>query len=433
LIEIGPMPPGGHPAAAANSPPRLTERHILALGLASAAAFVLAAVIAGAWTIAGGGSAWATLHLAFAGAALVAIGAFMPHFAVTLAGTRPAPPVARLATIAALSLGGVLVVAGMTGMGPAVAVVGALITLLGMAGVAAHTVAPLRDPLARRHPVMTAAYSLALAELVVGGALGAAVAAGAPSVVSAWATLRPAHAWLTLFGGVSLTITATLVYLAPTVLGARIRPGPALATAVAGIGLGPPVTAIGFAVDQRGAVLLGIGICLVGAAGQLAYVMDCHRRRGSFTSEHDWRAVAAGHLLAGPAWFALAVAVGFSDLVAGRAVAGWSIGLLAVPLLAGWLLQELVGSWTHLVPAVTPGDPATHARQRRVLAVLSRSRLVGWNVGIAALWVGLAAGIPMLTLPGGVALATSIGASVVLLAGALTAGRYWRHSEREVG
>jgi hypothetical protein len=433
LIEIGPMPPRGRQAAAADPSPRLTERHVLALGLASSAAFVLAAAIFGAWTIASGGSAWSTLHLALAGAAMVAIGAFMPHFAVTLAGTRPALSVARLMTIAALTLGGALAVAGMTILGPSMAVVGTLLTLLGLAGVAVHTLAPLRDPLARRHTVVTAAYGLALFELAVGVALGGAVAAGSTLVVSEWATLRPAHAWVTLFGGVSLTITATLVYLVPTVLGARIRPSPALVAAVAGIGLGPPLTAVGFVLDERAAVLLGVGICLLGALGQLVYIVDCHRRRGRFTSEHDWRAVVTGHLLAGPAWFAAAVAVTLAELVAGRAVSGWSIGLLALPLIAGWMLQELVGSWTHLAPSVTPGDPVTHARQRRILAALSRTRLVAWNVGLAALWAGLAAGVPALSVPGGVALAVLIGASVILLARALTVGRYWRHSDRMVG
>ena len=62
--------------------------------------------------------------------------------------------------------------------------------------------------------------------------------------------------------------------------------------------------------------------------------------------------------------FAAACAAALAGVVGGGPVAGWSIGVLAVPMVAGWLLQELVGSWTHLVPSVTPGSPADHAAQR---------------------------------------------------------------------
>ena len=74
------------------------------------------------------------------------------------------------------------------------------------------------------------------------------------------------------------------------------------------------------------------------------YVVDCYRRRGPFSTEHDWRAVSIGHLLAGPAWFAAAVLAAMIEIVLGRALTGWSIGLLAIPMVAGWMLQELVGS-----------------------------------------------------------------------------------------
>ena len=183
-------------------------------------------------------------------------------------------------------------------------------------------------------------------------------------MVSAWATLRPTHAWLTLLGAVSVTIFGTLVYLAPTIVGAGIRPSLVLAAGAVGMIVGPPLAAIGFALDVRSAVIVGALCTLIGALGQAGYVADAVRRHGQFRSEHDWRRVGVWHLVAGTWWFALAVAVALGELVTGRPVAGWSIGPLVLPLVAGWMLQELVASWTYLAPSVTPGDPSLHAAQR---------------------------------------------------------------------
>src|SRR5688500_19784081 len=105
------MPSGGQPLAAERRP-RLTERHVLALGVSASGLFVLAAALTAVSTVAGRGSSWAALHLALAGAATVAIGTFMPHFAITLAGTRASPSPQRLASLVALGLGSLAVVLG---------------------------------------------------------------------------------------------------------------------------------------------------------------------------------------------------------------------------------------------------------------------------------------------------------------------------------
>jgi hypothetical protein len=393
---------------------------VLALSLAVSGGFVVAAVLAAGWVIAFGGATWAALHLALAGAATVAIGAFMPHFATTLAGTRPSPPGQRLATQLLVAGGSAMAIVGVVAGVHAASAIGTTLVVVGLIGIAAHTLAPLREPLARRHPVVAAAYGLALLELAVGVVLGGLGAVGVPAVVAAWAFVRPAHAWLTLFGAVSLTIVATLVYLAPTVLGARIRAFWALPVAILGIGLGPIVAAIGFAADVRPIVLVGVASTATGALGQVGYVLDCRRRRAAFTTEHDWRSVAVGHLLAGPFWFAAAAAVALGELTLGRAIAGWTLGLLGLPLVAGWMLQELVGSWTHLVPAVTSGDPGRHARQRGILATAPRARLAAWNAGLAFLWAGLVIGIPVVAIAGGTALVAAVVLSIILLGRALT-------------
>jgi hypothetical protein len=420
LIEIGPIPS----AASVDRRPRFTERHVLAIALATAGAFVMLALAAGIGGVVGGGSTWAALHLALAGAATVAIGAFMPHFAVTLAGTAPAPSVQRLASTALLGLGALGVVVGVQVVLPWVTAAGSGLLLLGLGVVAVHTITPSRRPLSRRHPIVTVTYVVALLELATGSLIGALGAVGVPGVLASWASIRPAHAWLTLFGAVSLTIVATLVYLGPTVLGARIRAGWGLALAVFGVGFGPVVASLGFVVDSRALVMTGAALTAAGGIGQLGYLIDTYRRRGRFTSEHDWRSVAIGHLAAGPVWLAAAATVAFIDLAAGRDLIGWSLGALALPMVAGWMLQELVGSWTHLVPSVTPADPAGHARQRRILAVASRTRLIAWNGGLAGAWIGVGIGAPWLAVAGGAVLDGAVLLSLGTMARALTLARY---------
>jgi hypothetical protein len=394
LIEIGPMPAGGA-TAGRSAAPRLTERHVLALGTAVSAAFVLAAAAVTVRSALVGGPTWAALHLALVGGATVAIGTYMPHFAVTLSASRPASPIGRLVVLALLAAGAVGVVLGLTALETAATAVGAVLALAGVAGTAVLTVLPARNPLARRHPIATGSYLFALLELAVAMAIGAAGALGVPAVTDAWAHLRPVHAWLALFGAVSLTILATLVYLAPTIMGARIRASAALVVGLAGMAAGPVIAAVGFTADARPAVVAGIGATLVGGIGQAAYALDTARRRGSFTSEHDWRRVSVGHLLAGTGWFVAAVGVALAGVVRDAPIAGWSLGLLAVPMVIGWMLQELVGSWTYLVPSVTPGGPERHAVQRRMLAPMSRARLVAWNAGVGFTWVGLAVAAPV--------------------------------------
>jgi hypothetical protein len=316
------------------------------------------------------------------------------------------------------------VVLGLTVIPGAWSTAGAVVAIGGVAATAVLTVLPTRNPLARRHPIATLAYLVALGELGIAMAIGAAAAAGIPEVIAAWASLRPAHAWLALFGAVSLTIFGTLVYLAPTILGARIRPAPPLAIGLAGMLLGPPIAAAGFVADVRAAVVTGMGLTLAGGIGQLAYLVDVLRRRGPFTSEHDWRRASVLPIVAGAGWFAFAVAIALGETIAGGRLAGWSLGDLALPMVAGWMLQELVGSWTYLVPSVTPGEPRHHAAQRRALAPLSRLRPIAWNVGLGLAFLGgLADAFAAVTL--GVALAAgSVLASLALLGRALTLARY---------
>ena len=185
--------------------------------------------------------------------------------------------------------------------------------------------------------------------------------------------------------------------------------------ATVGLVAGPLVMALGFALDARAVAIGGALVTTAGATGQLAYLADTWLRRGPYTSEHDWRRVAVWHLGLGAAWFWLALVAVLVALGTGGALAGWELGGLAVPMVGGWMLQELVGSWTHLVPSVTPGDAVRHAAQRRVLAAGGRLRLMAWNVGVAALWLGVLVAWPAASLLGAVLLVGAALLSVALL------------------
>ncbi len=110
----------------------------------------------------------------------------------------------------------------------------------------------------------------------------------------------------------------------------------------------------------------------------------------------------------------------------GPTAEAWDVRLLAVPLVAGWIGQVLVGSWTHLVPAIGPGDQARHAVQRRWLGRVATSRWLLWNGGVALATVGLLAGWDAVAATGGTALGglprRLLGLLVASIAGGRSAG-----------
>jgi nitrite reductase (NO-forming) len=396
---------------------------VLRIGLLLTAAFVAAAVAAYAVPAVRGGH-WAGLHLSLAGAALVAVGTFMPHFGVALAGATPESPRLRLAGVTALASGAVLVVGGVLTQAPAIAATGAAGIWLGLAVTAWTTLRPRMQPLARRHPVAQVAYAVALVEVAIGIGLPVLMLLGWEPAVAGWVRLKPAHVWLNLFGFVSLTISATLVYLYPTILGARIRAIPAVVAMVGGGIAGPPLVAVAAGVDSQPLGVAGVAITLLGAGGQVAYGVDVWRRRGRWTTDSGWHRLTSWHLSAAMGWYLLAVAgAAVVTIRDGPAPGGWSLGALAVPLVAGWVLQVLAGAWSHLLPAVGSTNPAVGARRRAVLGLAARPRAVAWNAGVLLAWLGLAADYLPLAAAGVVAFAIAALLAVGLLGWALLGDR----------
>jgi hypothetical protein len=74
------------------------------------------------------------------------------------------------------------------------------------------------------------------------------------------------------------------------------------------------------------------------------------------------------------------------------------------------------------VPAVGPGGPLAHARQRALLGRFASARLIAANVGTAALAIGLPLRIDGLTVAGAVLIAATLASTAGLLAVAIRVG-----------
>jgi nitrite reductase (NO-forming) len=395
-------------AAAAHARPSLDERGVLRVGLAISAAYLLAALVVA--LLSAPAIPWSTLHLALAGASMVAIGTFMPHFGVTLAGAAPSAAGLRLAGIVLLAVGAGLVVAGVA-LGPtALAYVGAGAIWGGLAVTAWTTFAPARNPLARRHPLAQLAYAVALVEVAVGIGLPVLLLMGWGPVAGTWPGFKAAHVWLNLFGFVSLTIVATLVYLYPTIAGARIRMHPSLLLMVGGTVTGAPLAAAGSALDLMPVAALGAAAAVAGAVGQLVYAVEILRRRAGWTTDLAWHRLTIGHITAGMAWYLAAlVAVLVGMLRDGPAPDGWTLGAVALPLVGGWAVQVLVGTASHLLPAMVTTRPAVRSSQRVLLA-----------------WIGLGVGAGGMSLVGFGLLGLSVAVAMLRLVRALLFGEMGR-------
>lgn len=344
--------------------------------------------------------AWLPLHMVLAGAATTAIAAILPFFTAALVSAPPAHPAIRIGGIGLVSAGALTVMAVFSRL-PAETALGALggasfLSGLGLVAVAAFV--PLRGAFGQRRPLVERAYALALANVAVGATLATLLITGNATVAAAWGHLKPAHAWLNLIGFVGLVIVATLLHLAPTVLGTRIRPLPGGRLAVVGIGAGTPLVAAGFALQLDLLARLGALAVVAGAVGVGWHGIAVRRDagRGRWTGDRGWHALTGGSILAGHLWLGTGFAVAAGRVLAfGADPAGWSVDVLLGPLLIGGVVQVLVGAISHLVPAIGPGDPIRHGARRVILGRAGALRLAALNVGAALVTLGFGPAAPL--------------------------------------
>lgn len=414
-------------AAPGSAPPgtrvirRADDRRATFAGVLVAAVFLASGAVSAGLTIAhGGGSAWPALHLVLAGAAGTAVASVLPFFTAALAQVAPAARVIRIGAIALIAGGAIGVTIGVSAPVGSLAVFGGCAYLGGLGLTAAAAFLPLRTALGRRSGLVPLAYGVALAQVAIGVSLATAMVAGWAPVVANWSALKPAHAWLNVFGFLSVVVAATLLHLAPTVAGTRIRPRRSATLALVALMAGAPLVAIGFAGGWDLVARIGALIELFGSAALVLHAGGVQRDRGRWTSDLGWHRFASLSLLAAPVWFLVATSIAaWRILEFGATPGAWSVVAIGIPLVLGWTAQVLVGAWTHLVPAIGPGNQLAHAAQRRRLGRWGTVRVLTWNGGVAILTVGLLAGLDAVTSIGAIVLGVSLFVALGLLIGSI--------------
>jgi nitrite reductase (NO-forming) len=393
---------------------RAADRRITVIGIAIAGGFLAAAFAALALPAPVRHGLWLPIHLGLAGAAGTAIASVLPFFVAALSVVRPMGPRLRGTAIALVSVGALTASLGVVGGSNWLAVAGASCYVAGLGAVSVAAFWPVRSGSGRRRRMILAAYGAAIAMVAVSVTMAGTMLAGYAPVVDRWGLLKPAHAWLNVFGFVSVTVAATLVHLAPTVAGARIVPRRSAGLALTGLAGGAPLVALGFVFGSDILARIGAVVELSGAVGLVIHAAAVHHDRGHWTTDPGWHRVASGSLTIAPVWLLVAVVVAAGRvLVSGAVPAAWSLDGLAAPLAVGWVVQVLIGAWTQLLPAIGPGDMAAHARQRTRLGRAGSSRVVALNLGVAAFVLGDATGWTPLV---GIGLLVGGGGLVVALA-----------------
>jgi nitrite reductase (NO-forming) len=396
------------------------DRRITFGGLVLSGLFLVAAVVSTALPADVRRVAWLPLHLALTGAASVAIASVVPFFTSALSAAPPAGPRIRIAVIVAVAGGALGVTVGVTADLAPVATAGGVLFIAGLIGLGWATFTPLRHALGPRRGVIALAYGGAIADVIVGASLATLLVARWPPVVEAWGALKPAHAWLNLFGFVTLVIGGTLLHLFPTVAGSRMAKHPSATIAVRSLAAGAPLVALGYGLRIGLLVVLGGAGTLAGGIALLAYLIRAWRARSGWTTDTGWHRFTSGALASSATWFSVASGIALLRIVQdGVDPAGWNVIDVAGPLVAGWVVLAIVGASTHLVPAIGPGDPPRHRRQRVILGHASLTRLALLDAGVTLLSIGLPTGSTPATLAGVLIGGTGLALSLALLVAAV--------------
>ncbi|WP_443678412.1 multicopper oxidase domain-containing protein [Mycolicibacterium flavescens] len=319
-------------------------------------------------------STWMLIHLLGLGAAGNAILIWSRHFADALL-RRPQDPSrsAQAWTLAVFNVGAVAVVAGMAvSFWPVVLAGGIAVAAVALTH-AVTLVRQLRSALPSRFGDTVRYYVAAAGLLSVGAGLGIAMAnATLPGALHERFVV--AHAAVNLFGFIGLTVLGTLVTLWPTMLRTRMADGVEVAAR-----RGLPLLVAGLTVTVVAAVA---GSPVVTAAGALAYLaaagyvlwphLDEVRRKrpGNF---------ATLSVLCGVVWLlgSLSYAV-----VASATAPTWSAlldraGPLTAAVLAGFLVQVLLGALSYLTTIVVGGRAAS------IAATTELERGAPWRLAVA--------------------------------------------------
>ncbi|SDQ79729.1 multicopper oxidase domain-containing protein [Thermostaphylospora chromogena] len=320
---------------------------------------------------------WLPIHVFLLGAVTSAILIWSEHFAVTLLHAPPSGGRRRAAVLACANAGVAAVLYGATAGPWQVAAAGAAAVC---GAVVWHVAAMLRmrrralpGPFAHILPW----YAVAGAMFVVGGALGGLLVAHAGSA-ALHERLQAAHIHVNLFGWVGLTVLGTLFTLWPTVLRTRVSPltrrcsRAAFGLVVPGLSAGAAALALGL----RWIAVAGLAAYAAGVIFALAPSAETVRRRRPHTP-------AGWMIAAGVVWFEVALVADLA-IVASRPAerVADTLAILLPLVLVGFVAQTLLGSLTHLLPAILGGGPSRLKENAALLGRGWKARLVAVNAGV---------------------------------------------------
>jgi nitrite reductase (NO-forming) len=343
---------------------------------------------------------WLLTHGLLLGAATNAIVIWTAHFTTTLlpATTRPRVRSGWVlpVSLAVLNVGVLLVLVSVPhDTLPTVVAGAAVITTAVVARLAAMVSALSRARAARFGPVVRF-YCAAAVALLFAVSAGVALEVGVPD--RWYPRVYAVHVQLNVFGWIALTVLGTQAVFWPMVLrtrmvrGAEIAASHALPLCVAGLA----VIVAGLLAGSRPTAAAGVCFYILGAVRALEPFARTAVQRGPSST-------AALMLAAAMCWFLGGLAADVGKLVAAKGLADFAAAVAGfVPwLLAGFVVQVVMGALTYLLPVVLGGGPL---RGRRLSAALDRYgavRVVAFNVGV------------LLVAASGSGVATAIGWSLV--------------------
>jgi nitrite reductase (NO-forming) len=332
-------------------------------------------------------SPWLLVHLLLLGAVTNAIFVWSAHFADAMLRRRATTGSRRwqAARMVALNVGVITVVAGMVSSAWALTLAGSVIV---GAAAAAHGITlalQLRAALASRFGATVRYYVYASLALPIGAGLGAALAR---DPAEPWhGRLAVAHVTLNLLGWIGLTVMGTLVTLWPTMLRTRIAEGAELVARQA-----LPILVGSVIVTVTGALCGLQWLAAAGVATYLGGVLWAVRPLAEVARAKRPSAYATWSVMAAVIWLEGSLLGLFTVVVISPT---WHsvtdhLGLLVIPLAAGFAAQVLLGAMSFLVPVVLGGGPnilrGTQARMDRgsaLRAVLINAGLLVWILAYA--------------------------------------------------
>jgi nitrite reductase (NO-forming) len=333
------------------------------------------------------------VHLLLLGAVTNAIFVWSSHFADALLRRRATTGSRRWQAMRMITLnvGALTVVAGMVTGVWVLTLAGSVIVGIAAAAHGITLAQQIRTALASRFGATVRYYVLASLALPIGAGLGAALARdpGEP-----WhGRVMAAHITINLLGWIGLTVMGTLVTLWPTMLRTRIAEG---AERVARQAL--PVLAGSVVIAVTGALCGLQAVAAIGVAGYLAGLLRAVRPLAQVARAKAPAAYATWSVMASVVWL-IGSLLGLVVVLAGSPT--WllvtdRLGLLVVPLAAGFAAQILLGAMSFLVPVVLGGGPTILRGTQARMDVGDALRVVLVNAGLVVCLLPVPAEVRML-------------------------------------